>query len=53
LALHLAEETDSRVAALSDEMLQAILRAGTPFNLSRAEHRREHLDDIAGLLGKN
>jgi DinB superfamily len=52
LALRLAEETDRRVMALSNEMLQAIFDAGTPFNLSRAEHRREHLDDIETVLGK-
>jgi len=50
LALRLAEETDSRVAALSDEMLLSILDAGTPFNLSRAAHRSEHLDDIETIL---
>jgi hypothetical protein len=50
LALRLAEEADGRVAALSDEMLAQILAAGSPFNLSRAVHRREHLDDIERAL---
>jgi hypothetical protein len=47
LALRLAEETDSRVRALSDELLAKARATGAPpFNLSRAIHRREHLDDI-------
>ncbi len=46
LALRLAEEADRKVAALSDEMLAKITAVGTPFNLSRAIHRKEHLDDI-------
>jgi len=47
LALRLAEEADGKVKALSDGML-AKIRApgGPPFNLSRAIHRREHLDKI-------
>jgi DinB superfamily len=53
LALRLAEETDGRVAALSDEMLHSIVEAGTPFDLARAKHRREHLDDIDDALDKN
>jgi hypothetical protein len=46
LALQLAEETDRRAEALSDELLAQIVAAGTPFNLSRASHRQEHLDEI-------
>ena len=46
LALRLAEEADGKVEALSDEMLAKIRAAGSPFNLSRANHRKEHLDDI-------
>jgi hypothetical protein len=46
LALQLAEEADRKVAALSDELLVKVRAAGTPFDLSRANHRREHLDDI-------
>jgi len=63
LALRLAEESDGKVAALSDEMLGKIRAAGrsappnlqdpngSPFNLSRARHRKEHLDDIERALG--
>ena len=50
LALRLAEEADGKVAALSDEMLAKIRAAGSPFNLSRADHRKEHLDDIERAL---
>jgi uncharacterized damage-inducible protein DinB len=50
LALQLAEETDRRVEALSDELLAQIMDAGQPFNLSRANHRKEHLDDIESYL---
>ena len=45
LALRLAEEADARIKALSDELVEKIRVVG-PFNISRAEHRREHLDDI-------
>ncbi len=40
------EETDRRVAALPDDLVAQLLALGPPFNLSRASHRREHLDDI-------
>jgi hypothetical protein len=47
LALRLANEADGKVKALSDAMLAKIrATGGPPFNLSRAIHRREHLDDI-------
>ena len=47
LALRLAEEADGKVKALSDAMLAKIrATGGPPFNLSRAIHRKEHLDDI-------
>lgn len=50
LALRLAEEADEKVAALSDEMLEKLESSGVPFNLSRAEHRKEHLDEIEQVL---
>jgi len=51
LALQLAEEADRKVKALSDAMLAKIrAKGGPPFNLSRAIHRKEHLDDIDGAL---
>jgi hypothetical protein len=50
LALRLAEEADGEIKALSDEMAAKIRVVG-PFNISRAEHRREHLDEIERALG--
>jgi hypothetical protein len=52
LALRLAEEADGKVKALSDAMLAKIAaKGGPPFNLSRAIHRKEHLDDIERAFG--
>lgn len=54
LALRLAEEADGKVQALSDAMLAKIRAKGSPpFNLSRAIHRKEHLDDIEHALSAN
>jgi hypothetical protein len=50
LALQLAEETDRRVEALPDDLLAQLIAIGPPFNLSRANHRREHLDEIEAAL---
>jgi len=51
LALGLAEEADGKVKALSDTMLAKIrATGGPPFNLSRAIHRKEHLDEIDSVL---
>jgi hypothetical protein len=51
LALRVAEEADGKVKALSDAMLAKIAaQGGPPFDLSRANHRREHLDDIERAL---
>ncbi len=50
LALCLAEEADRNIEALSDELLAKISAVGSPFDLSRAEHRKAHLDDIEQVL---
>ena len=50
LARQLAEETDRRVKALSDDLLAQLIAIGPPFNLSRANHRKEHLDEIEAYL---
>ena len=50
LAVAIAEETDRRVAALSDDLMKKNAAAGSPLNLDRAEHRREHLDEIDAAL---
>ena len=49
LALSVAETVDRRVAAVSDAILAANARAGA-LNWRRAEHRREHLDEIERTL---
>ena len=47
LALRLAEESDEKVKALSEALLAKIRAKGDPpFDLARASHRKEHLDDI-------
>jgi hypothetical protein len=50
LALRLAEEADKKVESLSHEMIAKIQAAGSPLNLSRATHRKEHLDEIERSL---
>ena len=50
LAIETARATDQAVAALSDDLLAKNAAAGSPINLLRAEHRREHLDDIEQVL---
>ena len=51
LALRLAEEADAKVAALSGETFAKLQPLGVPFSLSRAAHRKEHLDEIEQLFG--
>jgi mycothiol maleylpyruvate isomerase-like protein len=41
-----AVAADTRVAELSDDLLAANERTGSYINVLRAEHRREHLDQI-------
>ncbi|HKY50727.1 MAG TPA: DinB family protein [Candidatus Limnocylindria bacterium] len=50
LALRLAEEADAGVRALDDETVAKVRELG-PFSVSRAGHRREHLDEIERALG--
>jgi DinB family protein len=51
LALRVADEADAKVRGLSDAMLAKIeAKGGPPFNLSRAIHRKEHLDEIEATL---
>jgi uncharacterized damage-inducible protein DinB len=49
LALSLAETVDRRVVAVSDAIIEANARVGA-LNWQRAEHRREHLDEIERML---
>src|SRR5438132_1380479 len=50
LAVATSEAVDRRVEGLSDELVAANAAAGHPINLLRAEHRREHLDEIEHAL---
>ena len=46
LAVEAATAADQRAAAASDALLAANGAAGSPLSMRRAEHRREHLDEI-------
>jgi len=46
LAVATSDAVDRKVEALSDRLVAANAAAGHPINLLRAEHRREHLDEI-------
>lgn len=50
LTLSIAETVDRMVAELPDELLAANVKAGSPLNMRRAEHRREHTDEIEAML---
>jgi Mycothiol maleylpyruvate isomerase N-terminal domain len=52
LAVEAARAADQAVATLSDELLQKNAAAGNPINTLRAEHRREHLDEIEHALAR-
>jgi hypothetical protein len=52
LALAAAKAADQRVAGLSDALMAANAAAGNPINVLRAEHRREHLDEIEHALSR-
>jgi hypothetical protein len=50
MAVDAAVAADQRVAALTDAALAANTGAGSPISVHRAEHRREHLDEIERAL---
>jgi Mycothiol maleylpyruvate isomerase N-terminal domain len=52
LAVETARAADRAVATLSDDLLAKNAAAGSPINLRRAEHRREHLDEIEQALAR-
>jgi hypothetical protein len=51
LAIATAEAVDRKVETLSDDRVAANAAAGNLVNLRRAQHRREHLDEIEHALG--
>ncbi len=52
LAVAVADAVDRRVEMLSAELVAANATAGGPINLLRAEHRREHVDEIERAVGR-
>jgi Mycothiol maleylpyruvate isomerase N-terminal domain len=52
LAVSIAEVVDGRAEALPEAFLSRNAGAGNPVNLLRAQHRREHLDEIDAALGR-
>ena len=51
LAVDLARAADRAVERLSDAMLLRNAEAGHRLNVVRAEHRRQHLDELERMLG--
>jgi len=49
-AVEAALAADERVAALTEAQLEANAKTGSPISVLRAEHRREHLDEIDHML---
>ncbi len=52
LAVETARATDHAVATLSDDLLARNAAAGKPIFLLRAQHRRDHLDEIEKVLAR-
>jgi len=52
MAVEAAVAADERVAGLSEAQLAANATAGHPISVLRAEHRREHLDEIDQILAR-
>lgn len=50
LAVTTAEAVDAKLAALADDRVAANAAAGSPINPLRADHRRQHLDEIDQAL---
>lgn len=50
-AVAIAAAVDRTIESLPDEFVTRNAAAGTPVSLLRAEHRREHLDEIDAALG--
>ena len=50
VALAIAEAVDRKVERLSDDLITRNGAAGNPLNFARADHRRQHLDEIETAL---
>jgi hypothetical protein len=53
LSLAVAEAVDRKIETIPDEFVTRNVGAGRPINFLRAEHRREHLDEIEAELGRS
>ena len=51
LTVEIAEQVDRRLTSLADERVAANEAAGEPLFLTRAHHRKTHLDEIDRVLG--
>ena len=52
MAVEAAVAADERVAGLSEAQLATNTAAGSPISVRRAEHRREHLNEIEHILAR-
>ena len=52
LCLSSAREADAALAGISPELYEAITAGEVHFRFDRSLHRRDHLEEIAGLLGR-
>ena len=50
LTVEIAEQVDRRLAALTEERIGSNAAAGEPLSLTRAHHRKTHLDEIERIL---
>jgi hypothetical protein len=50
LTVDIAEQVDRRLAALTEERIASNAAAGEPLSLTRAHHRKMHLDEIERIL---
>jgi hypothetical protein len=52
LALSIARAADRTVQGLSEDVLARNAAAGSPLNVVRAVHRRQHLEELEQVLGR-
>ncbi|HEY7139341.1 MAG TPA: DinB family protein [Methylomirabilota bacterium] len=50
LTVEIAEQVDRRLAALTDQQIASNHAAGEPLFITRAHHRKTHLDEIERVL---
>ena len=50
IALAVAEAVDRKLATLPDDLVERNAATGSPLNFARADHRRQHLDEIVRTI---